>query len=150
MRYFRRSGVTLGVRVGYAIPFLWFAAEASRHGDTIRAKTRYYADYTVEGTTFSGVVGLKVMSVRIWGGSSFNHVSKMKSSNVESTFQGLQTKVGLGFSLLSAVSINVEHVTTDFNKVKTGSAEADIPDPNGYDSFKWTKILASVSLPFEI
>lgn len=132
---FKLSGTDLGLRVGYASPVMFWAA----------------LDYTMGSGTFDpdggssgdgkrsslgAVVGLDFpILLRAWLGYGFTNDLKLDSD----TLKGKYTKLGVGFTGLPFVSLNLEVISDTWDDSSGGG------DPDA----KNTSYLISVSLPLE-
>jgi hypothetical protein len=143
------NGLGFGVRVGFALPVVFFALDYSSASGKMTVSEP--ANFTITPDEFSrtalGVtVGASLKVVRPYVGYIFDDQSK--SGNT--TFSGTGFKVGVGFSIIPKLSLNAEYVTSTFTKAKdSAGTEITLGDAEFYKSMKASGFFVSVSAPFE-
>lgn len=149
---FDNSGATIGARVGYTLPLIWFSLDyAMLSGGKSKAKAAGGTDYDLSASTLSALIGLKIPFFRAWLGYSLMNSSVIKTSaGVESTLDGPQMKLGFSYTGLPLIALNFEYKSNEFKKYKTGSTEYTIPEATFLDSAKATEYMLSVSVPFDL
>lgn len=130
------SGTALGLRLAYKIPFFWFGFDGSTASGKVNpeASGATNSDYT--RTTLGVVAGVNFpILFRAWVGYGLSN--KLTEKNSSSDFTGTNTKIGVGFTGLPFVSLNLEMITDNFDKLNSNSI-------SGLNSSSY---LLSVSLP---
>src|SRR5438445_4281870 len=105
----KTSGAVIGGRLAYKAPvMLWFGLDgAFETGGKFKPDSGTDSDF--KRTTFYGVVGVDLpILFRVWAGYGFSDEFKFDSPSLKST--GNNFKLGLGFTGLPFVSLNVEYV----------------------------------------
>ncbi|MES2857126.1 MAG: hypothetical protein V4692_14755 [Bdellovibrionota bacterium] len=127
------TATMFGGRVGIAIPLLFVAADYSMMTGTAKNGV---LSYNISGTTIGAIAGVSIPFLRVWAGYNF---SKTFKEITEAKGKGL--RAGIGFTGLPFISINLEYMTTTYEKSSLQTAATG--DAN--DSFA----LLSISLPME-
>ena len=130
------SGSALGARIAYKLPaFVWLGLDA-----TMGTSGEIDWDASGSGTTdakretLSAVVGVDLpILLRAWAAYGFHN--KLKP-DVGSDIEGKNIKLGIGFTALPFVSLNLEYIKDEYDK------------PTGTD-LKTENLMLSVSLPLE-
>ena len=75
---------------------------------------------------------------------------KNQASSGDITLSGSALKLGVGFTGLPFVALNLEYIMNDYNKYKSPGVDQSI-DSSGYlKDAKMNSILFSLSVPFDI
>lgn len=138
------TGVVLGGRVAYSLPvFFWFGVDYSlmaggkvktAGGDSDLTRSDLYA---VAGVDFP-------ILVRAWFGYGLMNTGTVKSNAGDAeASKGSNTKVGIGFTFLPLVSINVEMINHKDYEVKSGALTLTSTDSDN-------TTMVSLSLPLDI
>lgn len=130
------SGSALGARIAYKLPaFIWLGLDATMG-------TSGEIDWDASGSgstdvtreTLSAVVGVDLpILLRAWAAYGFHNKMKRDSG---SDYEGNNIKLGVGFTGLPFVSLNLEYIKDEYDK------------PSG-TSLKTENLMLSVSLPLE-
>ncbi len=134
----KTSGAVLGARLAYKAPVMfWIGLDgAFESGGKFKPDSGSDADF--DRTTLYGVVGIDLpILFRVWAGYGFSDEFKFKSP-YDSKSSGNNFKLGLGFTGLPFVSLNVEYI-------KATSTGGDFH--TAYPDYKDETVLLSVSLP---
>lgn len=132
---FKLTGTDLGLRLGYASPVMfWAALDYTMGSGTFDPDSSASVDG--KRTSLAAVVGVDFpILLRAWLGYGFQNDLKIDSE----TFKGKYTKLGVGFTGLPFVSLNLEVISDEWDDTSSGG------DPEA----KNTSYLLSVSLPLE-
>lgn len=133
----KTSGVVIGGRLAYKTPLmLWVGLDGGF--ETGKYKPDSNSDADLKRTSLYGVVGVDLpILFRVWAGYGFSDEFKFESPyNMKGT--GTNFKLGLGFTALPFVSLNVEYI-------KAKNTGGDIHDVN--PDFQHETVLLSASLP---
>jgi hypothetical protein len=138
------SGTILGLRLAYKIPMFWFGLDASTGSAKMTPSDPSFSNDNVTKTTLGAVFGVEFpILLRAWIGYGFsNKLANKDSSN--SDFEGTNTKLGVGFTGLPLVSINLEIINDSFTKY------GGQPIKNTFSKFDSSSYLLSVSLPVNL
>ena len=157
----KSSGIYYGGRAGYGIGPVTIAADVLMAG-AIKNKSDdpTWDDEDTKSRTMMGVTGVvsfPLLPIRLWLGYNFSDTVKMKDG---SSIEGNGFKVGVGYTIIPMVSVNLDYITSTFGKIKNDPdfGDATLPitfDPDGVgaatdvtlDKRKTTTILVSVSAP---
>ena len=148
----KTSGVDLGLRVAYALPMMvWFGLDYSMMSDGKFAGEFPGTDGKVDRSNLYFDVGVDLpVLARVWAGYGLMNSTKLKfDSGGDTTLKnGTNIKLGVGFTALPLVSLNVEyfmHDYKDYDSSSGGSGSAsDI-----WSTHKESGLLLSVSAPFK-
>lgn len=143
------TGTTLGARVGYTFPaFLWLGLDYSMLLSGEAKGDNSTSD--IEGSSLYAVAGIDFpILLRAYIGYGFLHELKVKGTP-ESTYEGSAMKLGVGFTGLPIVSLNLEYIMADYDKVKGGGSDASIGSGNLITEAKSSTVMLSVSAPFDL
>lgn len=133
------TGTALGVRVAYKIPMFWFGFDGSTSSGKLNPETSGASNDAYARTVLGVVAGVDFpILLRAWAGYGFsNKLANKDAANSDMT--GTSTKVGIGFTGLPFVSLNLELITDNIDKVDNVAVSGITS--SGY--------LLSVSLPLE-
>lgn len=147
----KTSGTTLGARVAYALPtMVWFGVDYSLTKDAKFKGNFSSDDGKVDRSNLYVDVGVDLpVLARVWAGYGIMNSSKYKfDSGGETTLKdGTAIKLGVGFTALPLVSINVEVTSQDYKNYESGSFSGSVGD--AWETHKETGLLLSVSAPFK-
>ncbi|AFY02351.1 outer membrane beta-barrel protein [Bdellovibrio bacteriovorus] len=130
------DGTQLGVRLAYRSPVMFWAGLDGTLGLSGTFKPDTGSDETAKRTTVYGVVGLDFpILVRAWLGYGFMNDVDLEDSG---KMKGKATKLGVGFTGLPFLSLNVEYLKETFDEVDGVDIDA-----------KNESVVVSVSLPLE-
>ncbi|MEN0057500.1 MAG: outer membrane beta-barrel protein [Bdellovibrio sp.] len=134
--------VNLGGRFAYTLPvFFWVGLDANI-GMSGKYKPDSGSDEDVKRTTLGLVVGFDLpVLLRVWAAYGFSNELKFDDS-VSTKVKGNNMKLGVGFTGLPFVSLNLEYIKDDFKDVETSLG-------NGDADFDHDSLMLSVSLPLE-
>lgn len=144
----KTSGANLGVRVGYKLPLmLWAALDYSMmsggkmKGDLIDAKvdrSNLYLDVGFD---------LPVLA-RVWLGYGIMNSQKYKyDGGTDLTLKnGSNIKLGLGFTMLPLVSLNLEYFMHDYKDYESAAGSGSTS--GAWNTHKETGVMLGVSVPF--
>ena len=142
----KSTGVQLGARVGYTLPVLfWLALDYSLINDgTFKPDSGSSEKVSRSDLYLDAGFDFPIL-VRAWFGYGIGNKATLKSSLGDSDLEGGSSyKLGVGFTALPIVSINLEYFSNDFEKVD-GTKLSDIAS-----SFKDTGFRLGVSAPFDL
>jgi hypothetical protein len=145
------GGVTLGGRLGIAMPLVWFAADYSIVTYSMKnAKSApgiSASDYSADNSALYGVVGIKIPFLQAYAGYGLMDQLTEKRPGGDAKFTGNALKFGVGFTGFPIVSLNLEYQIHTYNKyTPLNGAETDVSA--GYNKYNDNVILLSVSAPF--
>jgi hypothetical protein len=147
----KTTGVALGARLAYALPaMVWFGLDYSMVKDATLKGNSSVNDAKVDRSNLFFDVGVDLpVLARVWAGYGLMNSSKYKfDGGTETTLKnGTTIKMGVGFTALPLVSINVEVFSQDFKDYESGSNSGSVGDV--WDTHKETGVLLSVSAPFK-
>lgn len=131
---FKLTGTDLGLRLGYHSPVMfWVAADYTMGSGTLDPDNSSSSD--VKRSVLSAVVGVDLpILLRAWIGYGFTNDLK----GDDDTFKGTSTKLGVGFTGLPFVSLNLEIISDKWDDTSNSGVDPDA---------KNTSYLLSVSLP---
>lgn len=133
------DGSQLGLRLAYTAPVMFWAGIDATTGISATVKPDVGSSEGVKRTTLAGVVGMDFpILVRAWVAYGFSNELKTETSN--SKLKGSSYKVGVGFTGLPLVSLNLEYLSESFNDVDGVTLSPE---------FKNNSYVLSVSLPWE-
>ena len=141
---FKTDAVNMGARLGWVSPLmLWVALDYN-----LGVSGNYKPDYaggtneSSKRSTLGAVVGLDFpILVRGWIGYGFTNEIQLDDAN-STKIKGTNTKIGVGFTGLPFISLNLEYIKDDFKDVETDAGDSDFDgDHSSY--------MLSVSLPLE-
>ena len=132
----------MGARIGYSTPLmLWFALDVNL-GMSGKLKPDSGSSSAAKRTTYGVVAGLDFpILLRGWVGYGFTN--EINDTDNSAKYKGTNTKVGVGFTGLPFVSLNVEYIKDDFKdyEISGNTTNANL-DHSSY--------MLSVSLPLEL
>jgi hypothetical protein len=130
---FKVTGTDLGLRLGYHTGLMfWGALDYTMGTGTLDPDTGPNQD--AKRSSLGAVIGVDLpILFRVWAGYGFTDDVKMDSD----TMKGKYTKLGVGFTALPFVSLNLEVISDKWDDSANGG------DPDA----KNTSYLLSVSLP---
>lgn len=130
------TGTQIGARVAYTLPvFFWVGVDAATGSGTFKPDVGN--EETGTRTTVGAVVGVDFpILLRAWASYGF-----MNELSFDSKLKGKNYKVGVGFTGLPFVSLNVEYMNETFDDIDG----ITLPTAIKNDAY-----IVSVSLPFEI
>ncbi|HWU44238.1 MAG TPA: hypothetical protein VN132_12395, partial [Bdellovibrio sp.] len=100
------------------------------------------SDADMKRNTFYGVVGVDLpILLRAWAGYGFSDQFVLDTP-YNSTIKGKSFKLGVGFTGLPFVSLNVEYLKSTADEITGGTLANSSPDS------KHEAVMVSVSLPF--
>lgn len=130
------NGNGMGVRVAYSTLGFWLGVDYGM--STLKATDFTTGDLGIKDLGLS--VGYKFpIFFRVYGAYIFS--ASMNNNSVD--YAGTGTKVGVSFTGLPFLSINLETIARSYTKAKIGSVEGDT-------DLKISTTCLSVSLPFDI
>ncbi|WP_415061616.1 outer membrane beta-barrel protein [Bdellovibrio sp.] len=139
----KTEAVNVGGRIAYTLPVMFWLGVDANVGTSGKYKPDTGTDVDTKRTSLSAVVGMDFpILLRAW--LAYGFVNEIKFDDAfDSKVKGSNVKVGVGFTGLPFVSLNVEYIKDDFKDVDTnlGSGTTDL---------KHDSVMLSVSLPFEI
>lgn len=132
------DGSQLGLRLAYAAPIFFWGGLDYTMGVSATAKPDVGANDDGKRSTLYGVVGVDFpILFRAWVGYGFMNEIKFDTAG---KVKGKATKVGVGFTGLPFVSLNLEYVNEKFDEGDAGTIDPEFEN-NSY--------VLSVSLPLE-
>lgn len=132
------DGSQLGLRLAYSSPIFFWAGLDYTMGVSGTFKPDVGSNDDGKRSTLYGVVGVDFpILLRAWAGYGF--MNEIKTDN-GGKFKGKATKVGVGFTGLPFVSLNLEYITEKFDENDTFPITNDLEN---------STYVLSVSLPFE-
>ncbi len=132
------SGTNLGLRLAYRLPVLvWFGLDGT-YGLTGTYKPDTGANSDMQRTSLYGVVGVDLpILLRGWIGVNLMNEMKFKDYS-DNKLKGSGLKVGVGFTGLPFVSLNLEYINDKFDEYAGSSISPEA---------KTDSYMLSVSLP---
>jgi hypothetical protein len=131
---FKMTGTDLGLRLGYHSPVMFWVAADYMMGTGTVDPDGAGSNFDAKRSVLSAVVGVDLpILLRAWIGYGFTNDSKTDTD----TLKGTSTKLGVGFTALPFVSLNLEVISDKWDDSSAGT------DPDA----KNTSYLLSVSLP---
>ena len=144
------TGTVMGGRVAYTAPLVFVGADYSMQSlamkNTVAASGTTSADYNATASTLYGIVGVNVPMLQAYAGYGLMDQFTSKPSTGDTTFSGNAYKVGLGYTGLPVMSLNLEYQMHSFSKVKDSSGEQDVSVL--YNKLNSNALMLSVSAPF--
>ncbi|MFN7730100.1 MAG: outer membrane beta-barrel protein [Bdellovibrio sp.] len=144
------TGPTVGLRLGYKLPVMaWFAVDYSMitGGD---AKPEQGSSSKLDSSNLYLDVGLDLpVLARIWAGYGVQrkYTTKPDSGNsIELTLES-PIKVGVGFTFLPMISVNLEYFMSKAKESKSGSTTTNLSSTDPRDN---NGLIISVSAPFNL
>lgn len=136
----KMDGTQFGMRLAWTAPIMFWAG--LDYTTNVSAKFKPDsggANSDAKRSTIHAVVGVDFpILVRGWVGYAFKN--EMKFSDYDQKLEGNGTKIGVGFTGLPFVSLNLEMIMEEFDKVNGNTATPKVKN-NAY--------VLSVSLPWE-
>jgi hypothetical protein len=149
----KTNAVNIGGRLGYRMPLLhfWFAGDLDLIASG-KFKGNSVSNGDLSGTHIYADVGYDFpVLLRIWMGYGLSNATKAEYDGGGGSLElsdGTNLKFGVGFTPLPLISLNIEYLTHDYAKYKTGTTSGKTADV--YDAHKETGIMLSVSLPLAL
>lgn len=147
------TNTVVGARLGYTFSALFWTAFDYSMGSGGKYKMDTAGTTEPEFTRDS--LGLTFgfdfpILVRAWVGYNFTENLKNKYVGGDDSYKGTGTKVGVGFTGLPFVSINLEYIMRKYTEA-TGSAifSTGVKLSDLYESYDHNTLMLSVSLPLE-
>ncbi|WP_347359660.1 hypothetical protein [Bdellovibrio sp.] len=133
------TGSQLGLRLAYKTPLmLWVGADYTLGNGEVDPDDNNLSKETAKRSTLSGVVGIDFpILLRAWVGVGLTNELKVDNAG---TFKGKNVKLGVGFTGLPFVSLNLEYVKDTWDKLDSNSLLTDAQNES---------YVFSVSLPLE-
>jgi hypothetical protein len=133
------TSAALGARLGYAFPVVFIAADYSTLlGGSAKDSAGNKADAT--GSQLFAEVGAHLPLIRGYLGYGLMNTLELSSNGTSTKFEnGTAIKAGIGTTILPMVAINLEYITSTYDKV------GGITTSN----YKSDLFMLNVSLPFE-
>lgn len=142
------TGVGMGLRLGYKFLVPWVALDYRlSSGEKV---TDSVTQEKIDGSqTQLGVTGgVDLPLVRFFAGYGFDNKFTLKPTNGDTTFKGTYTKVGVGFSLIPMLKLNLEYIINKYPKFTQGGTEYDLSAL--YNKLEHNTVFLSVSAPFNL
>lgn len=135
------SGNSIGARIAYKFPlFVWVGLDADM-GVSGKYKPVLGTEADMKRNSYYGVLGVNLpILLRGWIGYGISDQFVIDSP-VNSTMKANSTKIGLGFTFLPLVSLNVEYIKGTVSEITGGTLANSSPSTTS-ESF-----LVSLSLP---
>lgn len=144
------NGIGAGLRLGYKLPVMfWFAAD---YGMITGGKAKFSSqDYDAKGSDLWLDVGVDLpVLLRIWAGYGIQNTYDIDVNGTSDKYTGgSNMKLGLGFTFLPLVSLNLEYMMYSFADNEYGSVGNKSIDTY-YKDHSQNNLLVSVSLPFNL
>ncbi len=121
------SGFAFGARVSYTIPMLFFSLDYNSEMGSARRTSPSSLNSDTSGSTLFLLMGMNLPLLRGWLGYGLMQETTFKSvPNVgDMTATGSGLKVGLSYSGLSFMAVNLEYIRKSFLAVKTSASEVN-------------------------
>jgi hypothetical protein len=132
------TGPGFGARVGYQALLFFFALDYGITNGTVT--TNGSSNSFTQNQAFVEV-GVHVPLLRAWAGYGFLD-SSTTNTNPNITISGSALKIGLGFTGLPLVSINLEYTMDTYTQEKYNSTTTSLSSSNG------NTVALGVSIPF--
>jgi hypothetical protein len=142
------TGLLAGLRAGYKLPLmLWFALDYSMMSGGTGKPSGAGNDYKVDSSHLYFDVGFDLpVLARVWAGVGVQNKAIEKYTASEATFTfNSPIKIGVGFTALPFVSINIEYFMMKLKEVESNGITA-----SNFDKNDNTGAIVSVSLPFNL
>lgn len=143
------TGPVFGLRAGYKMPMmLWFALDYTMMTGG-EGKPDQGSNDKVDSSHLYLDVGFDLpVLARVWAGYGIQNKVTLKddSATNEVTLES-PIKVGVGFTFLPVVSINLEYVMAKAKEGKIGSTTVDY---SSLDTRDYSGLMLSVSAPFNL
>jgi hypothetical protein len=138
------SGPQYGARVGYQnFGFMTGIDYTASSGEVDMKLAGVKTTQDFSTNDFGVFVGYNFpILIRVWGTYYFNNTMELKSSNVE--YSGNTKELGVGFTALPFLSVNVMYRMVTHDEVKSSTGTASLSDYN------YNEIVLGVSLPFNL
>lgn len=131
------EGTQLGLRLAYSAPIFFWAGLDATLGVSAKNKPDGAAESAATRSTYHAVVGVDFpILVRAWAGYGLMNDIKVDTG----TYKGKSTKLGVGFTGLPFLSLNVEMISETFDKLDSTTLASE---------FKNDTYVLSVSLPLD-
>lgn len=139
---FDLGGTEIGARVAYSIPLFFFGADYVMVSGKTKVSSGAGVDSDLSANALYLMVGAHIPLLRGYLGYSVMGSSTIKSSGTETTYTGSSMKVGVGFTGLPFIALNLEYYRDTFNKFKNATTDGTADGTS--DSYFLT-----VSLPLD-
>lgn len=136
------KGVLYGGRLGYSIPM--FSIGAEYQGGSLKDESK--PAYTLKPTDLGVYVSVEFpIMLRAYATYYFNSKVNVSGGNLSTDldYQGKGYKLGIGFTALPLVSINLEYIAHEYDEVELGGTSIKLTDKVKADG-----IAIGVSVPF--
>lgn len=137
----KMDGTQLGLRAAWRAPVMFWAGLDYTMGVSAKFKpdASGVPDSDAKRSTLYAVVGVDLpILLRGWVGYGF--MNEIKLDDYDTKLEGKSTKVGVGFTGLPFVSLNLEYLMETFDKVNGNSLSPES---------KNNSLVVSVSLPWK-
>lgn len=137
----KMNGTLLGARVAWTAPLMFWAGldYATTVSANFDSDTNGVADSDAKRSTLWAVVGVDFpILLRGWVG--YGLMNEIKLSDYDNKLKGKSTKLGLSFTGLPFICLNLEYLMENFDEQSAGSLSPEA---------KNTAYVLSVSLPWE-
>jgi len=138
------NGTAFGARIGYRFFMPWVALDYTYLNGTFKPNNSLLNNADATQSSLAAVVGVDLpVLFRVWAGYGFMNNLNLKDSvtSITNKLSGSYTKVGLGWTLLPLVSLNLEYQMNNYNKLNSNDIKQT------YDKFDHNALMVSVSLP---
>ncbi|MGE0527570.1 MAG: hypothetical protein AB7P49_10940, partial [Bdellovibrionales bacterium] len=132
------KGIAYGARLGYQMLGVMFGIDymtgkwedtLSPAGDDVPSDLAVFVGYNFP------------VLLRVYGAYGFDTELEREANSQETTYEGRTIKLGVGFTGLPMVSVNLEYITSEFDKTNSGNLSPKAE----------TELLGlTVSLPFDL
>lgn len=148
----KTEGTVLGARIGYTLPVLfWVALEPTMMTGKYKASNTLTLDCDSSRTQLFIDAGVDFpILLRAWVGYGMTNEWSAKDVSGTAKYTGSATKVGVGFTGLPFVSINLEYITHNFNKVTGLAGTVSDKVSDNFSSTTSASTVLSVSLPLDL
>jgi len=143
------TGMNYGLRLGYTAPVLFWAALDAQMGTNkfVTDASGIVPDGDGTRTSLGITAGVDLpILLRAWAGYGFSDQFELKTSAGKDTYKGTNTKVGVGFTMLPFVSVNVEYIMRKYTE-----SSGDRGAFSTYlQKLEHNTVLLSLSLPLDL
>lgn len=130
-----------GARLAWTAPVMFWLGLDANIGMSGKFKPDSGSDSDAKRTTYYGVVGVDLpILLRGWVGYGFSNTFKFDDS-ANTKWTGKTTKVGVGFTGLPFLSLNLEYIKDTIDKVENDTSSNSSPNVDH------SSVMFSVSLP---
>ena len=142
---YNTDGINVGARIAVALPIVYFGADFDLQVSQAKTDSNphsYFGNTNLTSQALFGFVGVHLPLLRAWAGYGVLDRLNFASSNGYSArqFSGTAMKVGVGFTGLPFIDLNVEYIASTFT---------DRPSIGGatFDKATQGTVVFSASLP---